>query len=70
MTSMNARRARFLHRLSMFTGAVLSAISLASAVHWLTIGRGQTFALGVALAVTSLCIWLPYRWLHKRQLAL
>jgi hypothetical protein len=70
MTYWNERRVRLLLRLAMLVGAMLSAVSLASALHWVTIGREQTFALGFALAITSLCIGLPYRWLRNRHFAL
>jgi hypothetical protein len=70
MAPTNERRARKLLRVSMLTGSVLSAIALASAFHWLTIGRGQNLALGIGLAMAGLCGWLSSRWLRKRQLPL
>jgi len=54
----------------MLSTLVLSLISLASAFHWLTLGREQTLVLGVGLALTSLCGWLSSRWLRKRHLPL
>ena len=66
---MNEWHARMLLRGSMLSGSVLSAISLAYEAHWLTIGGWQFLAMAVGFAVTSLCSWLPYRWLRKRQFA-
>jgi hypothetical protein len=57
MTYWNERRVRLLLRLAMLVGAMLSAVSLASALHWVTIGREQTFALGFALVDYEFVHW-------------
>ena len=70
MSAMNERRAHMILRGSVLCATVLSVISLASAFDWLTLGKAQTLALAIALAATGLGMWVPSRWLRKRQLAL
>lgn len=68
MRTVDDRQVRMLLRASVFTAALLSLLAVAGALNWLTIGRGPTVALGVALGLTSLCIGLSSRWLRKRGL--
>ena len=70
MTSMTERRTRMLLRASMLSALVLSAISLAFGLHWLTLARELTFPLAAWAGLTSLCIYLSARWLRRRQLPL
>lgn len=70
MTFMVEQRARMLLRGAMLTVFVLSAVLLASSFHWITIGRSAMLSLGVGSVVTSLFIWLPARWLRRRQMRL
>jgi hypothetical protein len=58
MTSMTERRARMLLRGSMLGAFVLSGISLAFGLHWLTLRRELALPLAAALLLASLCIYL------------
>ena len=68
MRAVDERQVRMLFRASVIAAALLSLMSLARAMNWLSIGRDPTFALGVALGLTSLCMGLSIRWLRKRGL--
>jgi hypothetical protein len=70
MTSMTERRARLLLRASMLSAFLISPISLAFGLHWLTLRRDMTFPFAVWCGLTSLCIYLSARWLRRRQLPL
>lgn len=70
MTSMTERGARMLLRGSMLSAFLLSPISLAFGLHWLTLRRELTLPFAAWGALTSLCIYLSARWLRRRQLPL
>jgi membrane protein implicated in regulation of membrane protease activity len=70
MTSMTEPRARMLLRGSMLSAFVVSLVSLAFGLHWLTLKRELTFPFAAWCALTSLCIYLSARWLRRRQLPL
>ena len=68
MRAVDGRQVRMLFRASVFVAALLSLLSLARTMNWLSIGRDLTLALGVALGLTSLCMILSIQWLRKRGL--
>ena len=70
MSAVDERRARMVLRASLAASLVLSLLSAAGAMNWITIGRGQYLALGIALALIALSSWLSSRWLNKRGLPL
>ena len=70
MRALDERRVRQVLRASMAASLPLSLLSAAGAMDWVTIGRGQYFALGMALALVALSGWLSIWWLSRRGLSL
>jgi hypothetical protein len=70
MRAVDERRARLVLRASLAASLVLTLLSVAGAMNWITVKRGQYLALGIALALIALGSWLSSRWLSKRGLPL
>jgi hypothetical protein len=70
MRTIDERQARWILRVSLNAGLLLSMLSVADVMNWIALGRGVNIAIGAVLGLIAISGWLSSRWLTKRGLAL